>query len=308
MDLVEWLRQVREGRGIDLRSIANEAKLNASTVSRIERGLTDPAMSTIVRITHAMGLKPEDFLRSTQAMRERDQKRGDRGVIGVLTLEDVIRLEDYIRKNPTGLNEIQARITEEFRPEAEYFASFQSDGITRLLRGSPLYNFNLSYPFYDEVSITADGIFDILMEGGIIIRHDAAAYLSLRAGEKVMRPIGSRNEMRILALRQTSIYDKGKREPNLSELLHADDYLSDNCELLLITWAAYEYERTAKLRFMGAGDMREMPGQWWNLHHLEYGYPMIVLTRWLEALRLPKDEWLARIRREIDQGQRNRRS
>jgi transcriptional regulator with XRE-family HTH domain len=52
------LRQLREKRGLTLEALAYLAgdDVNVSTISRIERGLTEPRRETVVRLARALGI------------------------------------------------------------------------------------------------------------------------------------------------------------------------------------------------------------------------------------------------------------
>lgn len=51
------LRATREAQGRSLRAVAREAKIDASNLSRIERGIQRPSLDALVRIGQALGLR-----------------------------------------------------------------------------------------------------------------------------------------------------------------------------------------------------------------------------------------------------------
>ncbi len=308
MEFVEWLQQVRDKKGIDLRTLARKAKLNASTISRIERSIIDPSLSTMVRITLALDVSPKDFFRSIAEKSIECQLPDGQWESPVLTLHDMLQFEEHMVKNPEvfeelvtdKINQIQRALPREFKPSFDFFTAFGADGLFQLLMGSPFYSFNVHYPYLKELSINADAILDIFIKGGVIIRHDVGAYISLRVGEKGLQPIRGSEEAKILALRNTSLFDKGEREPSLSEITRADDHLSEQYEILLLSWAALENERIAKLKYVGERGVPEFTGQWWNLQCMKNGYRLLLVSRWLEALGLSDSQWLDEIRKQMN--------
>lgn len=49
-NLGESIRKIREVRGISQRNLAQQVKTSQSAIARIEKGVTDPRMSTVQRI------------------------------------------------------------------------------------------------------------------------------------------------------------------------------------------------------------------------------------------------------------------
>lgn len=51
------LKQARDLKGWSLERLAEESGLNKSTLSRVERGETEPLHSTVIALEDALGLK-----------------------------------------------------------------------------------------------------------------------------------------------------------------------------------------------------------------------------------------------------------
>ena len=58
------LKKLREERGISMRSLARESGLSANALSMIERGLTSPSVSTLMKLSSAMEVPVTAFFRS----------------------------------------------------------------------------------------------------------------------------------------------------------------------------------------------------------------------------------------------------
>ncbi len=55
----------RAKRGLSQAQVSKPSGIHATEVSRIERGLRDPRLSTIVRLARAMGVEPARLLDGT---------------------------------------------------------------------------------------------------------------------------------------------------------------------------------------------------------------------------------------------------
>lgn len=57
------LRQLREAKGWTLEELAEAAKMNELQVGHIERGASDPKLSTITKLAKAFGISSGELLR-----------------------------------------------------------------------------------------------------------------------------------------------------------------------------------------------------------------------------------------------------
>ncbi len=62
MEIGKHLRMVREAHRLLQKDLAEKAKLDRSYVSKLERGLVDPTLSTLTRIATAYDLTPGNLL------------------------------------------------------------------------------------------------------------------------------------------------------------------------------------------------------------------------------------------------------
>ncbi len=300
----QWIRQYREDKGIDLRSIARSAQLNASTISRIERGIIDPTLMTAVRISQALDADPADFYSFLSGKPHDSLIWPENEELEVLTIEDVVGFEMLVTKNPMvveraladKLNQIQRAL-----PETTHFPdtspyTFNSDDVFRLLSGSPLYRINLQYPNF----ISAQSILDIFRRGGLIIRKDILAYISKKHIDKNLQIKLGSEEAKITTIQNSSLVGESKRKVKLSEIIRVDKILGDKGEILIMSWKALKFEREARLNPPPSIDLPEPLIGWWNLQCMKYGYMLILMSRWIEYLNHPESEWLNEIRSQID--------
>ena len=62
MTVGKRIRQTRIDLGLSQRAIASDAGVHQTDWSRIERGLIDPRLSTLLRIQHSLGLEGLEIL------------------------------------------------------------------------------------------------------------------------------------------------------------------------------------------------------------------------------------------------------
>ena len=60
----ERLRELREARNISMRTLATKSGLSANALSMIERGKTSPSVSTLYKLSDAMGISITEFFGS----------------------------------------------------------------------------------------------------------------------------------------------------------------------------------------------------------------------------------------------------
>ena len=304
----QWLNTQRREKKIDLRSLAQKAKLNPSTISRIERGMIDTALTTIVRITHSLDAKAEDYYKFLTGKSVAPFKSVGPKDPGVVTLEDVIGFEKLATESPGTVEEIVAEVLNKIQSSLQGISnstsirpySFQAESMFRLINGSFLYSLVPHYPYAVEVSISANSIMDIYLNDGLLTRHDVAAYALLRKSDLGSKPFMGSEQTELMTLQETSFFDKSEREIRLSELERADHLLSKDHEILFMGWNALKNERMAMLQ-LSIGEPRQwIPGYWWNFQNLKFGYLLIIMDRWMKALGISDTIWLNKIRDEMN--------
>ena len=62
LQVVRLLKAEREKRSISLNALAQKAGVNRQTVAFIERGLRNPTLNTLFRLTSALEVEPEKII------------------------------------------------------------------------------------------------------------------------------------------------------------------------------------------------------------------------------------------------------
>lgn len=70
VDIGFRLRQLREERGMSMRALANASGLSANALSTIERGKVSPSVSTLYKLSEALGVSVTAFFSETNARRQ----------------------------------------------------------------------------------------------------------------------------------------------------------------------------------------------------------------------------------------------
>lgn len=61
VNVASSLRELREARGISMRTLATKSGLSANALSMIERGKTSPSVSTLYKLADALGVSITAF-------------------------------------------------------------------------------------------------------------------------------------------------------------------------------------------------------------------------------------------------------
>jgi transcriptional regulator with XRE-family HTH domain len=67
LELGERLKRFRLGRNLTLKEVELKAKVSATHISEIERGMTSPTVGALTKIARALGSEPSYFLQSDES-------------------------------------------------------------------------------------------------------------------------------------------------------------------------------------------------------------------------------------------------
>jgi transcriptional regulator with XRE-family HTH domain len=68
--LASTIRRMRQEHGFTQEALAFKAGITVSSVYRIERGLSNPAWATLLKIAAALGVTPLEIVAATEDVRE----------------------------------------------------------------------------------------------------------------------------------------------------------------------------------------------------------------------------------------------
>jgi quercetin dioxygenase-like cupin family protein len=72
------VRQLRESRGLSLRTLAELSGFSAAFLSQVENAQASPSISSMERIAHALGVTMGEFFRATEESRSSIVRAGER--------------------------------------------------------------------------------------------------------------------------------------------------------------------------------------------------------------------------------------
>ncbi len=73
-----FLRETRRQRGLSLRGLADQARVNYVTIKQVEDGTSSPTFDTLTAILHALGVPFKDFLMAAGYKEPRKGKKVSR--------------------------------------------------------------------------------------------------------------------------------------------------------------------------------------------------------------------------------------
>lgn len=79
-DLGKMLRKNREEKGISLSDFAKRTGYTKSFISQVEKNKTSPSLSSLLRMTDALGINPQDILHSEDTSEKIMLKKNEREV------------------------------------------------------------------------------------------------------------------------------------------------------------------------------------------------------------------------------------
>jgi transcriptional regulator with XRE-family HTH domain len=81
LELGERLKRFRLGRNLTLKEVELKAKVSATHISEIERGMTSPTVGALTKIARALGTEPSYFLQSDESPMVSVVRRDERRVL-----------------------------------------------------------------------------------------------------------------------------------------------------------------------------------------------------------------------------------
>lgn len=81
LELGERIKRFRLGRNLTLKEVELKAKVSATHISEIERGMTSPTVGALTKIAKALGTEPSYILQSDESPSVSVVRRADRHVL-----------------------------------------------------------------------------------------------------------------------------------------------------------------------------------------------------------------------------------
>jgi transcriptional regulator with XRE-family HTH domain len=287
MDFGEWIRSIRKAQKVDIRTLAGQTGVEASTISRVENTRTQVTLSTAIRICEGLGVTGHDLLEAVQEKHisyQKDNRLTPDETIP--TLENVETFFTALHSNPQEGYYILSSLLKKVinlrgsgseTIQRESLHTFNPEGMPVLLFQSPIYQFEVQYPPdiqpKDIIAIyTQEGALTLVDIGMYIKKIRREKQITLAHLEKVAKVSSS-----VLSRLETGLMEQVK----LADILNLDEQLGQDGKLLLMYWRAYRLNdllsRSEKKVANHSSAM--LPEQYEKLTAV-----FIILHRWLQQL------------------------
>lgn len=245
MEFGEWIRSIRKAQKLDIRTLAGQTGVEASTISRVENTRTQVTLSTAIRICEGLGVTGSDLLEAVRGKhvpyQEDSSSTRDKAIP---TMEDVEAFLVSLQSGPPAgyhtlsslLNKvITLRGIEAETAQWESSHTFNPEEIHRLLFHSPIYQFEVQYP----PDMRIEDILTIYKRGGALTLADIGMYIKKIRREKQMTLAHLEGTAKVstsvLSRLETGLMEQVK----LADILNLDEQLEQDGKLLLMYWKVY---------------------------------------------------------------------
>lgn len=299
MSFGQWVRRIREAKGLSLTWLADQIETNVSTISRIESESISPTIETAVQILNVLQVTTFDFYQAitdTPFPEIPEQVLNEETESSVPTLDDAVDFDKFFcRDQETGriflakwLNRIHLGLPpgESAKEKTE---AFWGEYLDLLLSHSPFCNASLSYP-HDMAATT---ILKIYQQGGVIIREDAFTYMLRSLLEKDLFANTPEIATATIMGQMTDTY--AMRKIKLADLVKLDHLCESRGEIPIMCAQAVQFELSFNPQPLKPVPILGRP-VYWGLSDFKVGYIFILMSRWIEHLQLSIIDWLQEAR------------
>jgi len=288
----QLLQKTRKEQKLDIQTLAKQTGVDASTISRIENGRTQPTLSTTIRICEGLGITMPEILLALQGrqMASFEPMQAPEGE-AVPKASDVEAVIEYFRKDwQRGctwlahlLNKIvqvgdsPLRMNERSRAQ-----SFVAEDINNLLFDSSVYWFELRYPS----EIEPDNILEIYRQDGALIMADIGAYLKKVRRERQVTLANLEDSISFsdsaLSRLETGSIERFK----LMDILRLDEQLGQEGKVLALLWQACKSsERLVHRHQQMSNGTPAASSANWTEEELKLATVFTTACRWVQVLK-----------------------
>lgn len=284
-----WLRDVRQQRQISGKDLAQQTGIDASTISRLERGKTDPTLSTAVRLCRGMNIGSTDVyqaLRNTHSSALLPSGEVE-NLDSVVTIQDV---EDFV-----SLHRNDAQSSESIlKWLLEQILALQESDMPkseRLLKQDTIYA--LPYP----ANIDPNAILEIYHQQGVLIAADVGTYLKhlRRSLDITLVELADILGERGPSQGALSRLENGLIEnTTITEVIALDEVLHSNGIVFGMFWVVGELQSHILRRQEQPTHMHDD----WTEEEFQTVVTFTRLCRWLQHYRKQDRTWLVHLRQK----------
>lgn len=302
MNIGPWIRQKRAELGLDQKTLAQQARLDASTLSRLEHEKTALTVGSGICIAQALEINLSALYKVMADQPDFEIPAPLRETMSpCLTRHDVFRWEQFCHQNQAvartffcrWLNQIQ-QLEDKELTSVQMMAALKPEDIDKLLARSRLYAMELKYPAF----IKPETILEIYRQGGVLLREDA--FIFVRAELIRLKISLARNENAFPVSILTQLrYADSARKIKLGDLIRLDDRCGAQGDLVGLCLKAMEFDMVVVTSPAKPIIFINRPSDWQNIDRFQWGHLLVLTSRWVECRRrgdnfLP--DWLAEVR------------
>ncbi len=283
MTFGEWIRWLRKEQKLDIRTLAEQSGVEASTISRVENERTQVTLLIAIRLCEGLGVSVSDVLTEVYGVRTLKSTQEEITRISTLpTMNDVEQFLHYFRNHKdearNWLTELLNKISlldesaeRTLRPHMSRF--FGPEDIQKLLFDSPVYRFEIQYPS----TISASDILFILTVIAEFIsklrREKQVTLAKLEQGAKISQNMLSRLESSFI------------EQIKLADVVMLDEQLGQGGTLLKMYWSVYSFYLKLVRRSASSADQE-----------MKLAAIFIIICRWLQFVNSKDDSWMKNVR------------
>lgn len=291
MNFGEWIRMLRKQHNYDIRTLAEQSGVEASTISRVENERTQVTLLIAIRLCEGLGVSVSDVLTEVYGVEPiKSAREGTPGSGAAPTEDDVEQFLSYYRGHAkearnwlidllNKVNGMNGSAGRTLRPGSSRF--FVPADIQKLLFDSTLYRFEIQYPSV----LTTDHILAIYEQGSMLTLTDIAEYTKKLRREKQVTLAkleqGAKISQNMLSRLESPFIEQIK----LADVVMFDELLEQGGTLLKMYWSVYSFYQRLVRRSADIADLE-----------MKLASIFVVICRWLQFLSPQDDSWMEHVR------------
>jgi transcriptional regulator with XRE-family HTH domain len=308
MEFGVWVQRVRMERALDLRAFAALTGVDATTISRIERG-AEATLSTVIRICEGVHATLADLLWALEGKPWPNLATPQHPTREVMpTIGDIeaflISMRSDWQAGRVWLAALLNRITSlhdasEGSMQGSAQLLFVPEDIDKLLLPSSLYQFALQYP----ASIQAKDIADIYRSQGVLTLTDIGVYVKKVRRSRKETLSGIKDAVQLSASALSRLETGAMERIKFNDVMILDKQLGQEGLVIGMYWSVYSFtnEIVRQQHQMNNGHVGISPGMWIE-REKKLVTMFTIMCRWLQALS-HDTSWADELRSQIHQQQ-----
>ena len=298
MQLGQWVRLMRKERSLDLRDMAARTGVDATTISRIERG-SQATLTTVMRLCEGLDISLADLLFTLEGRHFAHVEHLHQNTGEIMpTLKDIhVFLSSFhtdVLPMRAWLASLLNKIAVLARTEDRHTQQlFVPEDIEKLLLPSPLYQFVLQYP----LSLPTEAIVDIQMNGGILLWIDIGMFVRKARQSKQVTLAGIEDATQLSTSVLSRLEAGSLGRIKFHDVLMLDTQLAQEGMILAMYWNACSVEDTILRHYSPKSDHTSSS---WIQQEMKVVTLFTLICRWFQALS-PDASWVQELRHHSQQ-------